>query len=729
MGRPIFVSNRLPVTVRIDRGEIVIDRSVGGLATALGSTRHGADALWVGWPGVARGLDAPQREEVERRLEEEGCKAVWLLRSEIESYYEEISNGILWPLFHYQADRLPLEPTHWDAYAEVNERFANSVADVWRPGDDIWVHDYQLMLLPAMLRQRLPSARIGFFLHIPFPSLEMLRILPWRRELIQGMLGADLVGLHTPSYARHFVEAAERLLGLTSENGHLDYEGRRVRVGAYPIGIDAEAFRAAAASAPVQAMVRELRGEREDKLILGVDRLDYTKGIPRRLLAFRRMLETSPSLRGKVRLIQIVVPSRTGVQSYREFRHQLDALVGKINGAYGTSLWTPVNYQFRALPREELVAHYAAADVMFVTPLRDGMNLVAKEYVACRTNGDGVLVLSEFAGAAEDLREALIVNPYDVEGTALRLEAALALPLRDQQRRMRALRRRVFSGNSVEWANRFLTHLRTTGKRQGGADLPIPVSGEEEVAKLAYRIRHANARLLLLDYDGTLVSFVNDPAKAKPDRRVVRLLAELAESEATELHIVSGRSQKELDAWLGHLPIGLHAEHGLWSRPPGGEWEQRELLTEPPYAELLEILTRHADRLEGALVEEKSAGLAWHYRKADESAGRLAAGRLVREITPLAAASDLDVLQGNRVVELRPAGINKGTIAERIGDQDRLIVAMGDDRTDEDLFAALPDGSVSIHVGPSPSRARYRLKDVDEARAFLATITPRRRTD
>ncbi len=434
MGRTILVSNRLPVTASMVDGELKVERSIGGLATALSGSKRSASTLWVGWPGPVSDIPRPERVKLDSRLAAIGCIPVPLRPREVHEYYEEVSNGILWPLLHYQADRVPLAPRHWSTYVAVNGRFADVVAEQWQKGDDIWVHDYQLLLVPALLRQRLPAARIGFFLHIPFPVLEVFRILPWRTEVLEGMLGADLIGFHTRSYARYFREAA---LALTraepaEEQHQLQFSGRKVHVGAYPIGIDALEFERRANESDVDREVRRLKASAEDKLIVGVDRLDYTKGIPQRLLAFQRLLEDDPEWRGKVRLIQVVVPSRTGVRSYRDFRDQLDAMIGHINGAFGSSSWTPVTYQYRALPRVELLALYRAADVMFVTPIRDGMNLVAKEYVAVRSEGDGVLVLSEFAGAAEDLPEALLVNPYNVERTARTLEQALAMSPRSR---------------------------------------------------------------------------------------------------------------------------------------------------------------------------------------------------------------------------------------------------------------------------------------------------------
>ena len=720
--RTILVSNRLPITASVEAGELEVHRSVGGLATALEAVSRRSHTLWVGWPGPVSGIPRDERAELNQRLTELDCIPVTLTARQVTEYYERVSNGLLWPLFHYFTDRMPLDPPSWEVYEEVNEKFADAAAEVWRDGDDIWVHDYQLLLVPALLRRRLPSARIGFFLHTPFPSSEILRLLPARRQLLEGMLGANLVGFHTSSYAAHFRHAAIRLTSAVESGGPLVFEGRKIRIGAFPIGIDAKDFAARATTPRVRSQSEQLRPSEGVRLVAGVDRLDYTKGVPRRLLAFRRLLERHPEHAGKVRFIQVVVPSRTGVGEYRSLRHELDALVGQINGAFGTPAWTPVTYQYRSISQDELSALYSAADVMLVTPLRDGMNLVAKEFVASREDNAGVLVLSEFAGAAEEMPEALIVNPYDINATAEALEQALDMPLSEQAVRMKALRKRVFDGTAERWSRSFLASLRQDRKASDTAGQPL--TPEVEVGRLARRIREADRRVLLLDYDGTLAPYTSNPSHARPDGDLLELLGAITRLPGTELHIVSGRGRDQLDGWLGQLDASLHAEHGLWSRPPGGKWVRRELTRVPPYDRIAAILERHAERTPGTLVERKSMGLAWHYRMAGKE-GEEAAEKLAAELLPLARRHDLDLLRGNKVLELRPRGIHKGIIAETLARNSRsrpLMVAMGDDRTDEDLFASLPKQGIAIHVGPTPSSAPWRLADVAAARKFLKQL-------
>jgi trehalose 6-phosphate synthase/phosphatase len=420
------------------------------------------------------------------------------------------------------------------------------------------------------------------------------------------------------------------------------------------------------------------------------------------------------------------VPSRTGVRTYREFRTQIDAAIGNINGAFGTALWTPVAYQYRSLREDELSALYTAADVMLVTPVRDGMNLVAKEFVASRVDDDGVLVLSEFTGAAAQLTDALLVNPYDVDGMAATLYRALTMPRGERQQRMRSLRATVISQDATWWAGTFLSDLRTARRRRKRSAQVPGASTPEQVQEVLERARAARWLLLLLDYDGTLVSFTRRPDAARPDTELLGLLGQLAGRAGTEVHLVSGRSRDQLAEWLGDLPVALHAEHGLWSRPAGSDqWKRQEGAGEAPYEQLATVMGRYSEATPGTIVERKSAGLAWHYRMADEALGEVQAERLAAEMDDLADAHGLDVLRGDKVVEVRPTGVHKGLIVTdvlRKAVPGSLILALGDDRTDEDLFSALPPGSIAIHVGPQESLAPVRLPDVATARAFLRDL-------
>ena len=724
MSRLLIVSNRLPVSVKLDRGDFTITRSVGGLATGLRGPHEQSESLWIGWPGDVTRFDPGQRERLDRKLDDLRCVPVHLSQAEISRYYEGFSNGVLWPLFHYSTDKVQGDAwSNWKVYASVNQRFAEAVARQYRPGDLVWIHDYHLTLVPQMLRRLIPTARIGFFLHIPFPSSEVFRILPWRAQILEGMLGSNLIGFHTYSYLSHFSRALLHVLRVEAQAGSVRYGEVDVRLGVFPMGIDAADFSRLAEDHNVLsevAAIREKSGDR--KLLLGVDRLDYTKGISRRMLAIERLFELEPSLRRKVRLVQIVVPSRTKVRSYQQSRKELDEIVGRINGEFATVNSNPIHYLYRSVEQQQLVALYRAADVMLVTPLRDGMNLVAKEFVASRPDEDGVLVLSEFAGAAAELAEALQVNPYDLDSVAQVIKTALNMPTEERQARIRALRHRVRAYDSYRWAETFIEELKTS-KDQGR---PNPTSSREEINELTDRLRSAPQLLLLLDYDGTLVPFANTPDLAAPDSEVKSLLTKLSARPRFCVHVLSGRTRETLQRWLGSLPIGLHGEHGFWSRMrPESSWASLNEMPLEWKAKVIGTLEEFASATPGSLIEEKSSGFAWHYRMTDPDFGVLQAGKLVERLGREHASLPVDILSGDKVVEIRSQGVNKGIVASSIiADHSGqvTVLAMGDDQTDEDLFAALPEGSVAIHVGPRPSGAPYRLADTRAARNFLSSL-------
>jgi len=718
-GRCLIVSNRLPVTVGREGDGLVLRPSPGGLATGLAGVHAAGGSRWIGWLGPDAPATPEEEAELAPALAARRIDPVALDPGELKRFYEGYANGLLWPLFHYAPAQLPLEVRDFDAYEAVNQRFADAVAAVWRPGDRIWVHDYQLLLVPELLRTRLPGARIGFFLHIPWPSSEVFRVLPQRERLLRGLLGADLIGFHTPAYLRHFASALLRLLGLHVDIDTASWRGRRVRLGVFPMGIDADSFAATALEPEVQKEVEALRGETGSRLLLGIDRLDYSKGVLRRLVAFERLLESQPDLRGKVRMVQIAVPSREDVGAYQTLRRQAEERIGRIHGAFATPQWVPVHWIYRGLERAEIVALYRAADVMLVTPLRDGMNLVAKEFVASRTDEDGVLVLSEFAGAAGELAEAIQVNPYDVSGTAEALARALALPAAERRARMRAMRERVFAWDATRWADRFLRAL--DGEAAPGGPRPARYSAPEELDALAARVRASARTVLLLDYDGTLVPFATAPELALPDPALLVLLSRLAAEPQLELHVVSGRGRESLERWLGALPITLHAEHGAFTRRAEG-WTARPRPAAAWRERVRAILRDFEGRTPGARVEEKESCLAWHYRAAEAEFGERQARELEVHLRELLSNLPVEVVPGAKLLEVRPQGVHKGLVLDELSDAAHagaLFVAFGDDRTDEDLFAALPPGGVAVRVGEGESAATLRVVDSGAVRELL----------
>jgi trehalose 6-phosphate synthase/phosphatase len=717
--RTIIVANRLPVTFRVRDGWPQLVPSAGGLVSGLRGVHQRSESLWVGWPGDTSALGPHETARLATALARDRIVAVTLPTGEAEAFYEGFSNAVLWPLFHYQLDRVAADARHWSAYRTVNERFAEAAAAQYQHGDVLWVHDYQLMLVPQLLRDRLPDARIGFFLHIPFPSYEVFRTLPWRRELLRGMLGADLVGMHTFSYVRYFAHAVQHLLGVDANVDRITVDDRAVRVGAFPLGVDARYFAELAADPRVDAEVSALRsGVQGRRIVLGVDRLDYTKGIPRRLLAFERLLERQPELASEVRLVQVAVPSRDGAREYRKFRRELDELVGRLNARFGDTDSLPIHYLHRSISPYQLSGLYRAADVMLVTALRDGMNLVAKEFVASRIDDDGVLVLSEFAGAAEELGEALLINPYDIDAVADSILQALEMQPAERRARMRALRRRVTARTAGRWAEVFLSTL----DRHGTA--PREVHAGQSAQLLRQRITRVADPVLLLDYDGTLVPLATLPDLARPDAALLDAMRELGRTLV--VHVVSGRRREDLQEWFDNLPVTLWAEHGAWRRlPADGTWERVASDSATWLPGIRTLLEEFAACTPGALVEEKSVSIAWHYRAADPEFGERQARELRLLLMDALRNEAADILQGSKVIEVRPRGIHKGRVVDYILREVRdpaRIVAVGDDRTDEEMFAAVPPDGITVHVGPGPSRAAYRLPDTAAVRDLLRLL-------
>ena len=724
MARLLLVSNRLPVTVSRRKGHLHFEPSAGGLATGLSSLYKSYDALWIGWPGVDRKGSATDRDEIREELLAQKCWPVFLSQREVDEYYNKFCSATIWPLFHYFPQYASYSQTAWKAYEHANQTFCDAIVDVWQQGDVIWVQDFQLMLLPKMLRSRLQDPTIGFFLHIPFPSIEMFRLLPWRTEVLEGMMESDLVGFHTWDYAGHFLASVRFLLGHESWMGRIPMGDRTTKVDVFPMGIDYGRFASAANSPEVEKEVDKLNESfRERRTLLSVDRLDYTKGILQRLDAFDLFLDRNPQYKDKIKFVLVVVPSRTMVARYALLKKQIDERVGFINGKHGSLRWTPIMYTYRSVPFAELVALYRRSDVSLVTPLRDGMNLVAKEYLASRIDGRGVLILSETAGAAKELGEALSVNVNNEEDLVTALETAFAMSDTEQGERLYVMQRRLRRYDVRRWAEDFLHTLQETV--QAREELRTRSLGQQARRKLIKDYQNARHRLILLDYDGTLVPFSSRPSKAVPTQEVMEILAGLSSPENTDVVLISGRERMSIDGWFSQLQLGMVAEHGVWLKTKGAsEWEMFEPLTAEWKEEVRPILELYADRTPGSFVEEKDFSLVFQYRRSDSRLGDLRARELVLHLEALTTNLNLQVLEGSKVVEVKNLGVNKGRAAQRWiseGNYD-FVLAIGDDWTDEDTFKALPEGAWSIKVGFGTTAAHYNLSSPGKVTALLKDL-------
>jgi trehalose 6-phosphate synthase/phosphatase len=730
--RLVVVSNRLPFTVSIKEGAPGFRASPGGLTTGLWSylerqiadPDRGMDFLWMGWPGasIEPKYQADVREQSVQRFR---ASPVFLPEETLEGFYHGFCNKTLWPLFHYFTSNARYEEDYWREYQRVNHLFAEALFKVLRPDDLLWVHDYHLLLLPGLVQKRFPELPIGFFLHIPFPSYEVFRLLPreWRVEILEGMLGAGVIGFHTHDYMRDFLTSVLRTVGHEHQLGTITLGERAVKVDTFPMGIDFDRFSQAAASPATETRVAELRAKCVgQKIIFSVDRLDYTKGLINRLRGYDLFLKRNPQWRGKVVFIVSVAPSRTGVGSYQAMKLELEQTVGRIAGAYGNLHWTPLIYQYRNIEFEEIVALYRLCDVALITPLRDGMNLVAKEFVASRPDQTGVLILSEMAGAAKEMSEAVIINPVHVDEFARALEQALTMPVEEQVRRNQLLQERLRRYNVHRWADDFV-HAMISAQRSEAARRARSLTGKVHAA-LIRQYRAATHRILLLDYDGTLMPFFDEPGRARPDPELLDLLTTLCLDAANEVVIVSGRARRDLEEWLGGLPVALVAEHGMWLRKKGGEWQMAKTVATEWKERVRPILQLYVDRLPGAMLEEKEFSLVWHFRRADPEQASLRAKELLDDLAGYTRNVDVQVVEGHKVIEVRNASTTKGTAAMewiRSNSAD-FILGIGDDRTDEDLFRALPPTAYSVRVGLANTAARFYLSSHAAVRRILREL-------
>lgn len=718
MGRLIIISNRLPFSIDREGDQLQLRQSSGGLVSAIKSyfesesskNRGFTSKLWV---GVA---DFPQKDwdQVAGELESLDFQILPLFinKTLYKDYYNGFSNSVLWPLFHYFPSLADYQTQYFEAYAKVNRTFADKLLPLLEPGDTVWIHDYQLMMLPEMLRSEKQDINIGFFLHIPFPSYEIFRMLPteWKTSLVRGMLGSDLLGFHTHDYAQHFLQSVKMTLGVDSYFHSLQYQDRLIKADLFPISIDYKKFSSACGNAETKKYYDEIKGNFEGKkIIFSVDRLDYTKGLMDRLNAFDYFLEQYPEWRERVVFILNVVPSRGDIQAYHERKQLIEQKIGTINGKQSTISWQPIIYRYTHLEFSELSALYQVADAALITPLRDGMNLVAKEYVASCTGRKGVLILSELAGAASELNEALLVNPIDIIDVSNAINRALTMPEAEQVHRMQLMQQRLADYDVIKWVSDFLDQLANVKQEQQKQQ--VKHLDDRIITQIHLHYQMAKSRCLLLDYDGTLVPYAKLPVEASPNEELKTLLTELSSDPANNVVIISGREANTLERWLGDLPIWLVAEHGASFRPKGEQWQQSVSIPDQWKNEIRPIMQMFVSRCVGSFIEEKTNTLAWHYRNTHPDLGFTRSRELINNLSQLLANTMLQVVDGNKVVEVRMSGFDKGIMALRIVNdlQPEFVLCMGDDTTDEDMFKALSDRAYNIKVSNGPTAAQYTV--------------------
>ncbi|NLX65571.1 MAG: bifunctional alpha,alpha-trehalose-phosphate synthase (UDP-forming)/trehalose-phosphatase, partial [Bacteroidales bacterium] len=544
----IIIANRLPVKIERDEEGLNIVRSEGGLATGLGSLETDSEIYWVGWPGI-HSEDENEKQEISEKLHAMNFHPVFLSTDQIEHYYEGYSNSTIWPLCHYFFSYIEYKTEYWEAYQEVNRLFCKETIPFIEKDDMVWVQDYQLMLLPKMIRTEKPDANIGYFHHIPFPSYELFRVLPQRKVILEGLLGADLIGFHTHDYMRHFISAIYRVLDLNCSLDEINLQDRIVHVDAFPMGINYEQYHHAPALPAVREKSEILRQELGDTtVILSVDRLDYSKGILHRLQGFKQFLEHNPEYHEKVSLAMIVVPSRDNVDIYADLKTKIDQTIGEINGLYSRLGWTPIHYFYRGFSFEELIAMYDVSGIALVTPLPDGMNLVAKEYLATKNSHSGVLILSEMAGAAIELQDAITINPNDSDEIESAILEALRMPEQEKKARLQNMQKRISKQSVKKWANDFVKELQSI--KTQNKEILQKIVGKRQLNQIKKAYDDASSRLILLDYDGTLAPFVKKPEDAIPSTKLLALLQEMTADKKNKVVINSGRNRQVLDQWF-----------------------------------------------------------------------------------------------------------------------------------------------------------------------------------
>lgn len=717
--KTVIISNRLPVKLERKNDELIVTPSEGGLATGLGSVYNDGNNVWIGWPGII-----PQDESEEHFIREELSKRnlvpVFLTEEEIQGYYEGFSNEVLWPVFHYKPSYAVYNTDNWNMYQSVNKKFADVAFPLVEENDTVWIHDYQLMLLPSLIRTKNDSIAIGYFQHIPFPPDELFRGIPWAKELLNGVLGADLTAFHTFNDTQHFLEACRHLLGLPLKNNNLQVNGRSVYIEVYPMGIDFEKFNSLSKSPEVKKRAAEIKDfYQQKKIILSIDRLDYSKGILERIEAFEDFLNTYPEWRENVVLYMLVVPSRDTVEQYRKLRDDIDRRVGNINAVYGSHDWTPIVYFYNSFPVEELSALYVAADACLVTSLRDGMNLVCKEYIASKEEIPGVLVLSELAGAAKELIDAVQVNPNSLDQIRDAMYLALTMDDEEKKDRMEANLAIVKKFNIHHWVELFFARLKEVKQQQKQEFArKIGTATKEALCEIYHQ---STNRLFFLDYDGTLIDFKNDANKATPTHELYKLLDTFQEDPRNQIVIISGRPQEALEKWFGHKDYILIGEHGAWKKYPGEIWRNETNLSTRWKVSVKEVMEKFANRTAGAVVEEKAYSLAWHYRKVQPGLGQLRALELIDSLRDLIPYHGLQLLSGDQVIEVKNAEVGKGKAALSVVNSIKpdFIFAIGDDTTDEDMFLELPHEAYTVKVGNKKSAARYYVENQKDAIALL----------
>ncbi len=711
-----IISNRLPITVVRSAHGFELVSSSGGLATALQSVFQQQDSRWIGWPGIIT-KTKEEEEQIISLLEPLRCIPVFLTQEELDGYYNGFSNAILWPLFHYHPGHCVFEQEYWEVYKQVNIKFSSIVNKHTKENDFIWIHDYQLMLVPSFINRPYMS----YFHHIHFPSVEIFGIIPWRTELLEAVYKCKHLVFQTEQDCNNFKLAYKRFV---EDNSEMNTSTSH-KISFHPISIDAQGFSLTADNEDVKQQALKIEEAFHPyKIILSVDRLDYSKGVLERLVAFKELLTDYPHYRNKIVLVMIVVPSRTNVPSYEKHKRKVDELVGNINALFATPQWRPINYYYQHFDRESLCAYYATADVCLITSLRDGLNLVSKEYVACRNSNNGILILSEMAGAAQELKHAFKVHPYHSGQIKEAINYALSMDKQEEHTRMNALRTQVFNNTIFDWVNRIFDEVFEVYK-----DLEPTLDhslSSELTHTLRAKFKQATKRYILLDYDGCLRDLEPHPELATPTFEIYKLLDKLIVLPDTEVYLVSGRSKADMEKWFGKSGINIIAEHGAWYKKYMGEWSDLRPDITTSKECFLELLEKYVQQIPNSFIEEKSTGYCLHYRGSKPEDISLYLNQLINEFCNYIKSNNLPYCctASSTQFEVHPMGCNKGKALKHIisFENNSFILAAGDDDTDEDMFKVLPQTAFTFKIGRKETCAKIRALEVNRFVSFLSDL-------
>lgn len=724
-GRRIFVSDHLPIKLVQNRNQIDIETQIDGVCVAIDSVYSAYESIWFGACSTTDiELTPQQKSSISRRLmNDHKMHPIFDSGKEEHARANLFCKRTLWPIFHYFVESSKFNESWWDSYVAMNTHFYKKIKKSINEKDTLWIHGYQLMLLPELIRRDFPDITIGFFFHVPFPSFEVFRLLPWKNELLRGVLGADLVGFHIYEYTRHFQSSVYRILGHDSNMGNIQMGNRIVHIDAISLGINSKQYSMLAKKDEVIRKVETLfKHYNHVPVILSLDRLDYTKGIQNKLKVIDLFFETHSEMAGKV-IFQInILPPFSKQDDFIELKRDIEKQIYRCNKKYRTKEWQPIHYDYKFLTQEELVSLYNVAEVFLVATFRDGLNLLIKEYLASRDEKAGVIVCSEFIGGAQELTEAIIFNPNNHREFINSLLKALTMPEDEKISAFNKMKRRLERNNALDWAVNFMEGLKSIKAKQ--AELQARLFTHTVKTRLLTDFYNSEKRLIALDYNGTLVPIKKMAQCLPPDKSTLNILKALTEDTKNKIIILSDNEKENLASWFNHLPIDLIASSDLAFRKAGSDWTIVESLSAEWKHEVLPIFEKYVNRTPGAYISEKRYSLVWRFERASKEQGNIRSRELMDDLKSYVDKNNLQVNEGERLIEVKNGGIYKGKILQSYFEEEKwdFVCAVGDDWTNEPMFQHLPDHAYSIRIGITATHAKFNLKDQKGLTDLLKTL-------